>query len=142
VETKSLHDAMSSTINQINLKMKKLSIAKGIALFILFFSVNTTSAQTPQMEPIPAIDLGQTIEITPTDPLWEPFWQVSSESREAGQVDLNNGVDPCNKVTCRNGVCCQTVHWYDFQCGCWRFLTTCWAESDGRILLKVAMRQD
>jgi hypothetical protein len=124
----------------IKLKMKKLSIVKAITAFILLFSTSATRAQTPHMEPVPATALGQKFEIVQDDPLWEPLWEVSHESKALGQADLDAGNDPCNKPSCDKGVCCQTVHWYSFECGCWYFMTTCWRQSDGSTLLKVPMQ--
>lgn len=120
--------------------MKKLSIVKTICLLNLFFLAGVTKAQNLQMEPFPATELGQEIIIKQSDPLWAPLWETGETSRANGQAILDAGGDPCNRPTCINGVCCQTVYFYSFNTGHWSFLTTCWEDGTDRVLLKI--RQD
>jgi hypothetical protein len=120
--------------------MKKSSIIKAICLLNLFFFTGVTKAQTLQMEPFPATELGQEILINQSDRLWTPLWQTGEISRANGQAILNAGGDPCNRPTCINGVCCQTVYFWTFGTNNCHFLTTCWDDATGKVLLKI--RQD
>lgn len=105
----------------------------------LFFLTKAMGAQVQPSEAQSAMNLGSVIEITSSDPLWTTMWQVASESETGAHRAFSLTTEPVEHMTCKNGVCCQTVNYYSFDCACWRFVTTCWEEASGRILAKISM---
>lgn len=105
-------------------------------MFIILFSSSFIKAQD-YVADFPATDLGQTLLITSSDPLYDGAMEASSVTRGEAQNYVDgcpNSCQPQNYISCTPEVCCQTTAEWNYVLQRYEYRTVCWSRATMKFL--------